>query len=356
MHLEDDFGLRWTEEEQREAEKALRHGTLYGTGLMRMSLPRRPGKSTLYPSAYRALVAREEVSPLLLDLSQTTTRFTSIAPKEPRQMTVKHAAIRCDLSRNFSLEINPSQARDKALLAIHGGTSGHKGIRLTPETARVLIDALETIATPKAAQASIPMTASNVPARLRDAAEFILGGIDWNRSKEGSEFWDKAYCGLYRIAKDLEKPPLTSADFTSPKVPAGYQTIAGFLFGYGGAERALSEEGSAAGRKLVSKLRHAGDPLVQVAAPKAVVDATNGKVTRVFAYPLGVLETFFKVAPAAKVVPFGNATIRNAQGKNFPVGTRVYAKRGFGAYGDGFHVRSAAGHNTWVYPTSIDLD
>ena len=226
---------------------------------------------------------------------------------------------------------------------------------------------------------SLPITAATIAARLRDAEAYIRAGFDWADSPEGEAFWDRVSTALLTRAERLERPPLTEADFLT-KTPLGYDTIAHYLFINGGAERALSEEASKAGRALVGKLRREGDPLVRVRAPKAIVEATQSRVTEVFAYPLSVLDGFF-YPPQAPAKSLGEAlaeALKNRPVVEAPVpppfsrfnpprvGQAAVLVKGQAARfeegdpvtvesrsGDGWNVSNSRGEIAWVFASSI---
>lgn len=140
----------------------------------------------------------------------------------------------------------------------------------------------------------------NLPAHaadgLRRAASALMGMGAWSRTPEGEVFWRSIYDRLVEMERSVTQPVHTALDFAT-RCPPGYDTIAGFMFAHFGAERALSEEASKAGRDLRAKADRANDPKVQVKAPAAVT-ATVRHITTVFAHPVADLEAHFKVGAA----------------------------------------------------------
>jgi hypothetical protein len=262
---------------------------------------------------------------------------------------IRKVELPCDLASNSGLEVMPSADPARALLHVVSRKT-RTGIRLTAETARLLIDALEPIAAPKAVDPE-----KTLAERLREAASSLLS-FTWGNTGEGYTFWKSAYNSLSARADALETPQPTAADFET-KTPPGYATIAHYLFVNHGAERALSEEASAAGKKLVAKLREAGEPLVQVTAPKAITEATKGVVVRVFAYPLEVLDEFFSRPTDKTPFSYGNppkvgqrVALTKAQGHAYPIGTLATVVR---PSGGGWTLDVGQEPPMWVYPSSI---
>lgn len=280
---------------------------------------------------------------------------------------MKDVKIACSMYPADSITVEPRSGAGAVLRMRTSNTNS--SVKVTPETARILVDAVVAATgiapkvCPKVAGPSVNVGAGvgciprRYAANTRAASEALLEAFPWGESPEGFDFWCAVQARLSEIADELERPvapAINPADYATV-TPPGYNTVCGYLFARGGAEKALSADATKAGVALRKANKGSGQPEVRVTAPAAVTAACS-HIKRVLAYPTEVLEAYFQTPDPTPVFPMDGSACQLAKAqfglKPGAVGT-VVSRTTIASYGAvGFNVKFGR-CNGWVYPSTI---